>query len=388
MLGTYDAVVLGTGGVGSAALFNLARRGLRVIGLDRFPAAHDRGSSHGQTRMIRQAYFEHPDYVPLVRRAFDQWAEVSQLCGRELYRQVGLLQVGPADGQIVPGVLASAARHGLEIERLTATEVESRWPGFQVAADLDPTVETVALFEGRAGYLRVEDCVRAHLDLATRHGADLRSNVVVRTWRDAGSHVEVETDRERFAAERLVITAGAWSGQILGDLRVSLRVLRKPQYWFAPADDRHAEERGCPAFLFETNAGLFYGFPQIDARGVKVAEHSGGAAVADPATVNRDIDRADLDRVAAFAATHLPGVTETLVQHAVCMYTMTPDHHFVLDRHPHSPRVSFAAGLSGHGFKFACVLGEALADLAMHGRTDLPIAFLGCRRNGLRSAVY
>jgi sarcosine oxidase len=378
----YDAIIVGTGGIGSAALFQLARRGLRVLGIDRFPPAHDRGSSHGQTRMIRQAYFEHPDYVPLVLRAYALWAELEALCDRKLYHQVGLLQVGPADGQIVPGVLASAARHGLPIERLSPGEVERRWPGFRVpqAAEESPR-EIVGLFEHRAGYLRVEDCVQAHLDLAVRQGARLLTGVTVQGWRAEGGHVEVDSDGGAFAADRLVIAAGPWSGQVLRDLGIPLRVLRKAQYWFPATDPAYDARGGCPAFLFDTAAGLFYGFPRIDDLGVKVAEHSGGVVVADPLTLDRQVDPADRDRVAAFAHVQLPGLARRMAHHAACLYTMTPDGHFVVDRHPACPNVVFAAGLSGHGFKFAPVLGQALAEMALDGATELPIGFLGSRRS-------
>ena len=375
----HDVLVIGTGGVGSAALFHLARRGARVLGLDRFPAAHDRGSSHGQTRMIRQAYFEHPDYVPLVRRAYALWTELEQLCGEKLYHEVGLLQVGPSDGRVVRGVLASAGQHGLQIETLAPAEVESRWQGFSLPRDAD----TVGLFERKAGYLRVEACVRAHLDEAVRAGATLRTDMVVRSWRSAGGGVEVETDQGRLTADRLVIAAGAWSGEVLRDLGIPLEVRRKPQYWYETTNPALTAEQGCPAYLFETPEGIFYGFPQIDALGVKIAEHSGGRPVLDPSALDREIDPVDQGRVEAFAASRLRGVTRRLTRHSPCMYTMTPDEHFVIDRHPAHSQVVFAAGLSGHGFKFAPVLGEALADLVLTGRTDLPIGFLSAARPGL-----
>jgi sarcosine oxidase len=373
----YDAIVLGTGGVGSAALFHLARRGVRALGLDRFPPAHDRGSSHGRTRMIRQAYFEHPSYVPLVLRAYELWHELAECCGNDLFRQTGLAEVGPPDGIVVPGVLASAREHDLDVDELTGREVEAHWPGFRVPDG------HVAVFERQAGYLRVEDCIRAHLDEAIESGAVLQTGEEVISWDAERDRVRVVTARDSYSAERLVIATGAWAADVLADLALPLVVLRKPQYWYHAVGPAYRIESGCPAWLFETAEGIFYGFPQIDDLGVKVAEHSGGATVPDPLVLDRGVDLADRSRVEAFIARHLPQVGRPMTHHAVCMYTMTPDANFVIDRHPRWPQVVFAAGLSGHGFKFTNVLGAALADLTLDGVTSLPIDFLQRARPAL-----
>jgi sarcosine oxidase len=369
----YDAIVLGAGGVGSAAMFHLARRGLRVIGLDRFSAAHDRGSSHGETRVIRQAYFEHPDYVPLLLKAYARWAELESITGHNLLQQVGLLQVGPAHGAVVSGVLASARQHQLQVEQLTATETERRFPGVRVPEGM------CAAFEPRAGFLRVEKCVLGHLLAAMQCGAELRTGVAVQSWRAQGDGVEVLTDRGTFSAGRLIVAAGAWAGPLLADLRLPLRVLRKHVYWFENRETNYRQEAGFPTYLFELPTGVYYGFPQIDPQGLKMGEHTGGETVADPLTDPRTADDADLARVATFRSACLPGVGSAVLRRSVCFYTMSPDEHFYLDRHPQHPQVAFAAGLSGHGFKFTSVLGEALADLATAGATSLPVGFLGLR---------
>jgi monomeric sarcosine oxidase len=374
MSSTYDVIVLGVGGIGSAALAELARRGARAIGLDRFRPPHDRGSSHGRTRMIRQAYFEHPDYVPLVTRALAQWRELEKRSGRRLFFPTGLLQVGPEDGFVVGGVLASARKFQLPVEKLSAADAESRFSGFRVPQGM------CALVEASAGYLRVEDCVAAHLEDALRAGAALETDVVVSSWRADAGGVRVETSRGAYAAARLIVAAGAWSGTLLSEIGVPLVVRRKPQYWFAADDPLYRADRGCPAFLFELPTGTFYGFPRLDDWGLKAARHSGGEAIADPSRLDRGVDAIDLDLVTAFLQSCLPGVSRSLVDHSACMYTMSPDEHFLLDRHPVYPAVCFAAGLSGHGFKFAPVLGEALADMALTGETRLPVAFLSLSR--------
>jgi monomeric sarcosine oxidase len=371
----YDCIVLGAGGVGSGALYHLARRGARALGLDRFPPPHDRGSSHGETRIIRLAYFEHADYVPLLRRAYELWKELEEETGKELYLETGLLQVGPPGGAVVPGLRRAASGHGLELEELGAGEVEARFAGFRVPPSM------VGMFERRAGALRVEECVRAHLDAARRRGAELRIEEA-RGFRFAGGGVEVETEGGLHRARSLIVAPGAWAPGVLRDLGLRLQVRRKALLWYEAEAGAYRAEHGSPAFLYEMPAGIFYGFPDFGG-GVKVGEHTGGEAVADPLSVDRGLRREEREIVESFLAAQLPRVTPRLHKHVVCLYTMTPDEHFVVDRHPRHPQVAFAAGLSGHGFKFTSVLGEALADLALDGKTRLPIGFLSCRRKGL-----
>jgi sarcosine oxidase len=369
----YDCIVIGTGGVGSATLYHLASRGIRALGLDRFPPGHDRGSSHGDTRIIRLAYFEHPNYVPLLRRAYQLWADLAERCGQQLYHEIGLLQVSYAGGEVVPGVLRSAQEHGLAVEELTASEVESRFPGFQVRDSM------TAVFERCAGYLKVEACVLAYAQEAAKLGAQLNNGESVLSWRAEGSGVRVTTDKDQYVAARLIITPGAWAPALLSDLPIRFAVRRKSLFWYEAAPIYSAAQ-GCPIFLYETPIGIFYGYPQIDHFGLKIAEHSGGQEVTDPLVVNREIDPQDQQRVEGFLREYLPDVSRTLHKHVVCLYTMSPDGHFIVDRHPHYPQVAFVAGLSGHGFKFACVLGEILAELALDGKTNAPIGFLASTR--------
>lgn len=374
----YDAIVIGTGGVGSAAAYHLARRGAKVLGLDRFPGGHDRGSSHGETRIIRQAYFEHPDYVPLLKRAYELWRELETLVGQNLFYQVGLLQIGPESGAVVRGVLESARRHRLTVEKLDAAQIAHRWPGFRVPEC------SVGAYEPGAGYLRVEECVLAHLAAAQRQGAELKTGATVLSWKEEAAGICVATDQGDFRAAKLVITAGPWAPQLLADLGIRLEIRRKHLYWFGTSDAALDQSR-CPTFLYEVPQGIYYGFPSIDPLGVKVAEHSGGEVVTDPLNDPRQIDERDLGRVKDFLSQCMPTANGVLNRHAVCSYTMSPDEHFIVDRHPRSERVMFAAGLSGHGFKFTSVLGEALAEMALSGSTSLPVEFLNRSRRTLSS---
>ncbi|MFN0020425.1 MAG: N-methyl-L-tryptophan oxidase [Pirellulaceae bacterium] len=371
----YDAIVLGTGGVGSAAAFHLARRGARVLGFDRFPGGHDRGSSHGETRIIRQAYFEHADYVPLLRRAYELWAQLERLASEKLFHQVGLLQIGPPEGYVIGGVLTAARQHGLQVDELTAAQSQVRFPGCRVPPGM------VAAFEPAAGYLLVERCVLAHLSAAKQYGAELKTGVTVESWQAVDSRVTVATNQGTFTANKLVITAGAWAPQLLADLGIKMTVRRKHLHWFKSINPIYRGPNA-PTFFYEMPHGLFYGFPAVDELGVKVAEHSGGETVTDPLTDPRQIEEIDLARVRDFMGEQLSlvGKSARHTRHEVCFYTMSPDEHFIIDKHPQHDNVVFSAGLSGHGFKFTSVLGEVMADLAIDGKTPLPIGFLGARR--------
>ncbi len=378
MKSTYDVIVLGTGGVGSAALYHLAARGLRVAGLDQFPPAHGLGSSHGQSRIIRKAYFEHPDYVPLLERAYFLWDELGRRAGRtDLFERTGLIQIGPKDGVVIPGVLESAARHGLRLETLTAEEAGARFPQYRVPEGC------AVVYESDAGLLRVEDCVLAYLKAAQSAGAELHTGVTVHRWRSLAGGVEVETSAGVFGAGALVITAGSWAPQLLGELGIPLEVRRKPLFWLKSNSLAHHIDRACPCFFYERPEGQFYGFPEMESGGgVKVACHTGGEVITDPATVDRRLDESDLAGVRQFTREWFPEVGAELLRHETCLYTMSPDEHFIVDRHPGHPQVAFAAGLSGHGFKFASVLGEILSDLIVDGGTALPAEFLGVNRFG------
>lgn len=371
-MNSYETIVVGAGGVGSAAMRELARRGQKVLGIDRFAPPHDRGSTHGETRIIRQAYFEHPDYVPLLWRTYDHWAELEKASGAKLFTQCGLVEAGPADGEVVAGVLRAAEEHSLEVEQLTASELTNRWPALRLPDNLS------AVFEPTAGYLLVDRCVETLLDDAKQHGAELLTNCEVTGWSASDKGVDVTTNRGKFTAGALVITAGAWAAQLLGELGVPLTVVRKSLFWYSAAGVERAAE--LPAFLYELDYGVPYGFPPVDGQRMKVAVHDGGVPVDDPLEEAHSIDAHELEVTQRFLAEYVAGAGREPLHTGTCLYTMTPDSHFVVDRHPEHANVVFAAGLSGHGYKFAPVLGEALADLVTTGETELPIEFLGLQR--------
>ncbi|MBI4716487.1 MAG: N-methyl-L-tryptophan oxidase [Planctomycetes bacterium] len=375
---TFDAIVIGLGGMGSAALYHLARRGLSVLGIEQFAVGHGLGSSHGDTRIIRKAYFEHPDYVPLLHRTFDMWRELEALSGKRLFVPSGLLLVGPEEGVVIPGVERAARTHGLGVSRSAHSEWSRRFPGFRFPDN------HVSLWEPDAGFLFVEQAVRAHAELARNRGAELLEGEPVRRWAVQDGGVVVETSQGRFVGERLALCAGAWAAGLLTDLGLPLTVRRKIVLWFEPADGTYALSAGCPVFGVETPEGFFYGFPALNADGVKIGDHTAGDLVGRADDLDRRVSPSDETRIRRFATDCLPALSPVVRRRGVCMYTMTPDEHFVIDRHPRWMNVAFAAGFSGHGFKFAPVVGAALADLLIDGTTALPIGFLGAARAALR----
>ena len=369
----YGAIVLGLGAMGSATAYHLARRGVRVLGLDAFGRGHTNGSSHGRSRIIREAYFEAPEYVPLVQRAYTLWRELEAEAGRELLRITGGLTVGAPEGALFAGALASARQHGLPHEELGPEEVATRFPGFRLPGGLR------AVHEPNAGILDPEACVLAHLDGAARHGATIRHDEPARRWSADGDGARVETDGGTYRADRLVITAGPWAGEVLADLGLPLTVQRVVNVHFAPARPALFAPERCPVYILGVPEGDYYGFPALPGQGVKFGRHDVGE-VCTPDTIRRTVDPAEIAALGAVLDRYLPGAAGEVLRTLTCMYTNTPDRDFVLDRHPAHAQVVYGCGFSGHGFKFASVIGEILADLAIDGRTRHAIGFLAASR--------
>lgn len=363
---TSDVLVIGLGAMGGAAFRTLAARGLSVVGIEQFSIAHAFGSSHGETRIIRKAYFEHPDYVPLLRRSYQLWNQLEAATGQQLYHETGLLLAGPGDGEAVPGARLAAHLHHIPLHELSAVEVRQRFPWLGVPAGLD------CVFEPEAGFLEVEKCVEAQVRDGQRLGGQVAHGERVVACSADGSRARVQTDRNHYEAGAVVICAGAWASQLLAELHVPLEVVRKPLIWFRSRPDAMAPSCG---FFVEHGGRAFYGVPSLEAGITKLAEHSGGAA-ADPDSLDRVLHDDDVGPVAEFARTMLYGWDPTPTRSTVCMYTLTPDRHFIIDRHPAYANAAFACGFSGHGFKFAPTVGEALADLVTLGHTSLPVGFL------------
>jgi len=354
----YDVIVAGLGAMGSLTLRQLARRGQKVLGFDRFAPPHTMGSSHGHSRIIREAYFEDPRYVPLVQHAYKGWAELEAETGMTLFRQTGGLMLGPPDGMLVRGARLSAELHDLPHEVLDAPDVARRFPAFH------PEPEHVGVWEPRAGILPPEAAIAAALGSAKAHGATVHTGETLVAW-DASAHgVEVITTEGRYRAASLVIAIGAWTRDLMTELKLPLVVQRNVQFWFSPA--RAPEQftpEAFPIFIGEYAPGkVWYGFPDTG-DGLKIALHHHGELV-NPDTVRREVGDDEVTPVRAIMTRNMPDANGPLRASAVCLYTNAPDEHFLIGRHPAHPTVIVASPCSGHGFKFASAIGEILADLA------------------------
>lgn len=369
-----DYLVLGLGGIGSSALYHLSKRGLDVLGLEQYGIAHDLGSSHGETRIIRKAYFEHPNYIPLLQRAYELWKELEQDSGQSLFNQCGLMVAGPTDGAVIRGVHLAEELYGVEVESVSPADALERFPGFRIPESFEVT------HEPEAGFLHVEDCVRAHLECAQAQGAAVCLNEQIHAVKVSDRSIEVTTDQRQLTATSLIVTTGAWSSGCLSELQLPLEVVRKVLFWNPVREPVYNLDAGRGSFFFDMPEGEFYGFPSLDGASVKLAEHAGGEIVGDPSQIDRALHESDVPRVSRFVEEVMPALESQPVRHAVCMYTRTPDGHFIVDHHPANRSVVYGAGFSGHGFKFASVMGEILADLATTGATSLPIEFLSARR--------
>ncbi len=372
----YDAIVLGLGAMGSATAYHLARHGRRVLGLDANARRHHNGSSHGTSRIIREAYAEAPEYVPLVRRAYALWRDLEAQSGRSLLRVTGGLNVGPPGGEIAGGALASARLHGLPHEVLDSHKVAARFPGFELSADL------MAVFEPNAGILDPDACVEAHLDLAARHGAELHHSEPVIRWAPDGEGIRVETTTATYRADRLVVTAGPWAGQALAALGLPLEVWRMYNVYFEPTRPELFSPERCPIYILDVPEGMYYGFPALPGDGLKFGRHDLGEACT-PETARREVTGDEVEALRSVLDRYLPGAAGAVKRTLTCLYTLTPDRNFILDRHPKHGQVAYGCGFSGHGFKFASVIGEILADLAIDGSTMHPIDFLSASRLSL-----
>lgn len=370
----YDTIVIGLGAMGSATAFQLARRGQTVLGLEQFDLGHALGSSHGQSRIIRKAYFEHSDYVPLLESAYTLWHELDSLVDYEIINICGLVLAGRNEDAVVAGTRRAAAEHQLPLEEVCPEDAARRFPGVR------PDPEMAVLYDPVGGYLRVENCVRAHLEQAQLHGAELRAREPVLSWSAGAGGVEVVTGQGVYRSRRLAVCAGPWTARVLAGLALPLRAHRVVTAWFPSENEAHRPAAGAPVFAMQTGSGFFYGFPILDERGVKIAEHRAGDPLDDPSIVRREVSENDVALIRAFAGRYVNGLDTDTWTANTCIYTMTPDSDFILDRHPAHDNVFIAAGFSGHGFKFSSAVGSIMADFCERGATEAPVEFLGLGR--------
>ncbi len=365
---SYDVAVIGLGAMGAAALYHLARRGRRVVGIERTAPGHEGGSSHGESRIIRLAQFENPAYTPLVRRAYEHWRALEREGGETVLVDTGILEAGPAGSPIVEGSLKAARQNDLSHEILTRSAARQRFPAFDLPGDW------TVVFQPQAGIVRADAAMRLHMAGARTAGAEVRERTVVEAIEPAGDGVRVRlADGEVIAAGSAVVTAGPWIGELVPELASALRMTRQPVGWFAPVRPAETGPDRMPVFVIEDETDAIYGFPDFDGGGVKAASHRLGRSLASASDARQDAAADDLAGVAAAMARLIPGAAGPLRSVKTCIYTSTPDEEFIIDRHPRHPGIIVCSACSGHGFKFASVFGEVLADMADGG--DIPADF-------------
>jgi len=365
---TCDVIVVGAGGMGSAAAAHLAARGQRVLVLERFSLAHDRGSSHGLTRIIRLAYFEHPSYVPLLRRAYELWRALEARAGQQLLHVTGALDVGVEGSRVFEGSRRSCLEHDLPHEVLTGGDLRRRFPAWRIDH------HAAAVFQPDGGFLLPERCILAHAAVARAAGATVHEGETVRDWSAGSGRVRVATDRGIYEAGQLVLSAGAWMGNLVPGLARLMMPERQVLGWFAVSNPPAFAPARFPVFVHDAPEGLFYGFPEHAVEGFKIGKYHHLAQAAAPDALDRDCRVEDEAALRGAVARYFPSANGALRRSAVCMFTNTPDEHFIIDRHPDAGAVLLVSPCSGHGFKFCSVVGEIVADLVTRGETPHDIA--------------
>ena len=367
-----DVIVVGSGGIGGAIVYHLARSGKKVLGIDRFHPPHGRGSSHGSTRLIRKAYFENPHYIPLLKRSDALWDELAQKAGKRLLHQTGFLMLSDAKSATALKTEENSRFHRVPLEKLDRRAIGMRFPQFQVPDEIH------GLFENGAGYLAVEQCVETHIALARLEGANFAFDECVEQWRADASEVCVRTDKGSYSAQTLVLAPGAWSPALLKEFGMALTIKRGVQFWFA-GQPEHEEKNGMPCFAFALGGDFIYGFPLVEDLGLKVADYKPSGVVQDPLWQNPRYSAEELEPVARYLKRFLPGVKALPISFTPCLYTLTKDENFVIDKHPRHSNVFLAVGDSGHAFKFAPVLGEIVAAMVDGKAPAFDLKFLSYR---------
>lgn len=379
---SFDAIVIGVGSMGSAACYFLSKQGYKVLGLEQFNITHEYGSHAGQSRIIRKAYFEDPDYVPLLERAYQNWKALENETEATIYHSTGLVYFGPHDHPLINGVKQSASLYNVKLQVFNGDEALQQFPPFAIPKDFE------TLFEPDAGFVTPEKAIKLFTQQAIKNGSVVKTKEQVLHWKKEGNGIVVKTDKNIYHCSKLIITAGAWARKLIPDLSAKLAITRQFIAWVKPRTVDSFTLGKFPSWLLadDERPGCYYGFPMLSEQtfgapsGLKVAHHF-PATETDPDDVNREATEEDRENLLYALNKYLPGCFDSFLAHKVCLYTNSPDEHFIIDKLPgYEETVIIATGFSGHGFKFASVIGEILSDLAVKGTTALPIGFLSASR--------
>ncbi len=374
----FDVIVIGVGAMGSAAVHHLARRGSRVLGLEQYDIPHDHGSSHGVNRIFRLAYYEHPSYVPLMKRALHLWHDLEAQSGETLVHVTGSVDAGPEDSEVFRGSVESCSIHGLEHEVLESSALTSRFPGYRLPEGYK------ALFQPEGGFVTSERCIVAHVETAQRRGAEVRARERLIAWRPTpGGGVEVDTDKSAYGAGALIFTSGAWTGGLLPQLAGLAVPERQVLGWFQPRRPELFEPGNFPVFNLAIDDARYYGFPVFGVPGFKIGRYHHLGEETTPETIERSVSERDEEVLRAVLSRCFPDADGPTMALKTCLFTNSPDEHFMIDVLPDHPQVSVAGGFSGHGFKFASAVGEVLADLARGEPTAQDLSMFRLDRFGI-----
>jgi sarcosine oxidase len=380
----YDVIVIGVGSMGAAACYFLAKQGYRVLGLEQFDITHELGSHTGQSRIIRKAYFEDPDYVPLLSRAYENWKAFEEETGTQLYYRTGLAYFGKPQNILIKGARLSASLYKVPLEEPAIQTLTDRFPQFKIPSGY------TALFEPDAGFVTPEKSIRLHAQQAVKNGATIHTREKVLNWKKEGNNIQVTTGKDTYHSNKLIISSGAWAGKIIPGMSDKIKVTRQAVAWVKPVKVNNYTLGNFPCWMIadEEKPGAYYGFPILpvdqfgEPGGLKVAYHYPGQ-ISDPDHMNRQTSPEEINDLKDILNKYLPGSFESVIAVKTCLYANTPDENFIIDRLPgYEEHVAIACGFSGHGFKFVPVVGEILADLVMKGKTEMPIGFLSARRFG------
>ncbi|WP_042221988.1 N-methyl-L-tryptophan oxidase [Oceanobacillus manasiensis] len=371
----YDVIIIGAGSMGMAAGYYLSKSGKRTLLLDSFNPPHNKGSHHGDTRIIRYAYGEGEEYVPFILKAHELWNDLEKASGKQLFTQTGVLNVGKEESAFIQNIISSAKSYSLPLDVMDASAVHDRWSSITLPDDF------IGCFEPTSGVLKSEEIIKAYRELAELNSATILTNSRVKDISIRDDSVTIKTDEQTYYSDKLVITAGAWSGDLLSmvDLDLPLTAVRKTFAWF-DANETFYNHNNFPAFAFDTVQGTYYGFPSIEGSGLKVGRHDGGNPIRpDDSLVDFGEMAEDEGDLARFLTQYIPNISQ-LKYGKTCMYTHTPDDKFIIDLHPKYSNVAIAAGFSGHGFKFSSAVGQALSNLIISGKNDVDISQFSINR--------
>ncbi|MEK4563651.1 N-methyl-L-tryptophan oxidase [Alkalihalobacillus sp. FSL R5-0424] len=365
---SYDVIIIGGGSMGIAAAYYVAKSGCKVAVLDRDTIPNETGSHHGQTRMMRFGYSEGESYVPLVKHAYELWRELEQQSNRSLYVQTGALLMGEEGSDFLNEVLHSSTTHSLPHEVLTASDIHDRWPEITLPETFKGVLDTLA------GFFLSEECVQAYKELALKLGVDIFEGETVMHVNPVAEGIDVISEQRTLHAGKVIVTAGAWTHKLLPELKMPIQPIRKTIAWFEPKAENAFDSSSFPCVVFNTSFGLYYAFPDYKGAGFKIGRHDGGQLV-EPEELNRTFGAYEEDEpeLRQLLDVHVPKAAGTLKRGAVCIYDQSPDEDFIIDWHPTDERIILAGGFSGHGFKFASVIGKLLSEMALDQPLTHPI---------------